>query len=536
MTNGDVAAPGPQTRVDPRVGATLSSVGRAVRWLTALYSGVVLAGVVFQPVEESLPQGPTFIRDITHTSALFLTVMATGALFAGDVRRSVSGSVAWRRVGVVLATVSGLFGSIVVSLYLVDSVDDWPQRLGGLPAFSVGIILVALAVAVILMTNRKELPVVIGQVSALLVFSLTGMIFLGYALGDPSLGRLFQRPEISFHSALIGLWIAVGTILIRPGSGLLSAAVSPGAGGRLLRRFGPVVLLAPAGLIALTETMQAGDRIDAVAFVAVTMGLLLLILLGSLVRVIDVTQREVLTAGAQAERARAGLDQEAPVASSLSDVLHLVDVEDLAGWEVVTRFRPGHGVVAGDSSAVRILPDGSIGLVLVDVTGHGAGPAVKSVRLRDLLLHSLSVGQDPAAALESVLWMGEHEVLASAIAIKVDSTSGNAQLASAGHPPVIHLATQTASLFGPTGPLLFLHPDATYSNSSLELATGDALVLFSDGVADVQRQYHGLPEPEALADMLLAEGGVTTRTAELVLGFADPEPSDDQSVVVIVRL
>jgi hypothetical protein len=33
--------------------------------------------------------------------------------------------------------------------------------------------------------------------------------------------------------------------------------------------------------------------------------------------------------------------------------------------------------------------------------------------------------------------------------------------------------------------------------------------------------------------MLLAEGGNAARTADLVLGFADREPTDDQTVLVI---
>jgi len=64
---------------------------------------------------------------------------------------------------------------------------------------------------------------------------------------------------------------------------------------------------------------------------------------------------------------------------------------------------------------------------------------------------------------------------------------------------------------------------------------GDTLVAFSDGIADVQRTVNARTEPELLADLLLSEGGVATRTADLVLGFADPEPADDQTVVVLRR-
>ena len=87
----------------------------------------------------------------------------------------------------------------------------------------------------------------------------------------------------------------------------------------------------------------------------------------------------------------------------------------------------------------------------------------------------------------------------------------------------------------PTGPLLYLAHTDLYESHEFDLAGGDVLAAFSDGVADVQRQSGDRTEPEILADRLMAEGGDASRTADLVLGFADPEPSDDQTVVVIRR-
>ncbi|HEX6286071.1 MAG TPA: SpoIIE family protein phosphatase, partial [Acidimicrobiia bacterium] len=88
----------------------------------------------------------------------------------------------------------------------------------------------------------------------------------------------------------------------------------------------------------------------------------------------------------------------------------------------------------------------------------------------------------------------------------------------------------------PTGPLLYLDPDSVYDEVEFSLGKGDTLVAFSDGVADVQVAKNGRTEPEVLADHLLAEGGNAARTADLVLGFAAPEPTDDQTVVVIRRV
>jgi serine phosphatase RsbU (regulator of sigma subunit) len=61
------------------------------------------------------------------------------------------------------------------------------------------------------------------------------------------------------------------------------------------------------------------------------------------------------------------------------------------------------------------------------------------------------------------------------------------------------------------------------------------MVLYSDGVADVQVANGGRTEPELLADLLLAEGGVASRTADLVLGFGKSHPTDDQTVLVVRR-
>ncbi|HEX6221672.1 MAG TPA: PP2C family protein-serine/threonine phosphatase, partial [Acidimicrobiia bacterium] len=328
---------------------------------------------------------------------------------------------------------------------------------------------------------------------------------------------------------------AVGIFMMRPAAGLLSTASSPGAGGRLLRWFGPLVLLTPGLILLITEFVPPTERVDVLAFVSVGFGLLLLILLSFFVRALDQTAIEAATSAAHAERARTGLKQEAPVVSGMSEMFHIVDVTGVEGWDVATRYRPGSGSVAGDTSVVQRLPDGSIAAVLVDLTGHGADPAVWAIRLRDLLLQSMVAGAGPTQALGLVGWALPDELLASAIVLRLDPATGSVLLGSAGHPPAIVVSEQETMLKSPTGPLLYLEHSALYEEHEFELEIGDTLVAFSDGIADVQRTVGGRTEPEILADLLLAEGGVAARTADLVLGFADPDPSDDQTVVVLRR-
>lgn len=529
-----VAAPGPHTSVDPRVESRLATGGRVFRWLAVVYSVLAVVGTVVDTARDIPFPGPSLLRDIPFTSAVSLTALAVGALLAGDISHTVGARIFLRRLGLVLALGSAAFGGVIVYVYFTDMTDIWGE-FTEIPAFSVGIILMILGLAVPLSVSRVEWRVVAGQIGALLVFSITTGIFLGYLYGDPSVGLLFLRPPISFQASIIAVLVAIGILLFRPASGLLSMASSPGAGGRLLRRFGPVVLLMPALLLMTIELVPVTERIDVLAFVSVGLGLFLLILLSFFVRALDQTAIEAATKAAEAERAKTGLEQEAPVVSGMAEMFHLVDLASVDGWDVATRFRPGRGSVAGDASAVRLLPDGSIGAVLLDLTGHGADPAIWAIRMRDLMIQTLVAGKSPDETLALVEWSVPDDLLASALVIKVEPPTGHVVMCSAGHPPAIVVRAQEASLMSPTGPLLYLAHSDLYESHEFELAGGDALVAFSDGVADVQREIGGRTQPEILADRLMAEGGDASRTADLVLGFADNEPSDDQTVVVIRR-
>lgn len=507
-----------------------------MRWWAAIYATIALVSVEVEALDRVLPDGPEFLRSLPVSAALPLAVLALGTWMAGDTLSAIRG-VTWRKLGSVLCGLVAAYGLYVLAVFTISFRDLWlaPRESLPLPSLWVGLIALALSSAVLLGTSRIDRNVIVGQILALVVFSATAVIFLGYMYDDVTVGRLFRSPEIAFQAALVSLFISMGAFFMRTGSGLLAAAVSPGSGGRMLRRFGPVALLMPALLLLVIEIVPVAERRGAIAFVSVGLGLVLLIALAVVVRVIDETKREALSSAAEAERAKIGLEQEAPVVQSLADSLHIVDLSEVTFLDVATRFRPGRGSVAGDASAVRSLPDGSVGAVLVDMTGHGADPAVRAIRVRDLLVHSLALGRSPAEALGLVGWSAPGDVLASAVAVKVDPTSGAVSLASAGHPPAIYVGSQEAELIESTGPLLYLDAHSEFGEVRFELAPGETLVLLSDGIADVQRMRNGRPEPSVLADALLSDGGVATRTAELVVGFADTYATDDQSVLVIRR-
>lgn len=534
MVTSRVSSQGQVTRIDPSVQSSVARVGRAIRWSTTLYTVAVAGSAATGWFEKSIQQpGPGVWRRIAPSLAIGLAVLAFGSLAAGDAREADERQALWQRLGATLSLLTAAFGIYLMAAVSLDLSSLFRRVPAEMPAFSGGLCLFVLGVSVPLVTSRVDLRVVVGQVGSLLILSLTGAILIAYLFGDPSIGRLIAGPHLSLQAAVITLLLASGILLIRPGSGIVSVASSPGAGGRLLRRFGPPALAIPAVLLLLAEAQPASDRIDVLAFVAVGLGLVLLTFLAVVVRTIDHTAVEASTAAAEAERAKIGLEQEAPLVADLADLLHIVELNGFDTFDIATRFRPATGPVSGDATGVRLLPDGRIAIVLVDVTGHGAGPAVQAVRTRDLLMGALSLGASPAGALGYVDSWVPSASFSSAISIILDPGERVGIYSSAGHQPAILTSTQSWRLLSSTGPLLHLNDSSEYREESFELELNDTLVVFSDGIADVQRERGDRTEVEELATLLLAEGGHAARTADLVLGFCDSEAIDDQSVVVV---
>ncbi|HEX6222352.1 MAG TPA: hypothetical protein VF115_14775, partial [Acidimicrobiia bacterium] len=178
-----VAAPGPMTTVDPKVEGRLVITGRLFRWLAVGFSIVAMLGTV-NPLLAKIPPGPGLVRDTPLASAIAMAVLAFGALIAGGTTGAAGATVGWRRVGLLMSVGATCFGVFVIYVFVVGMTDIWGEGVA-IPSFSVGLILVVLGLAVPLNVSRVDWHVIAGQVGALLVFSLTMSIFLGYAYGDP---------------------------------------------------------------------------------------------------------------------------------------------------------------------------------------------------------------------------------------------------------------------------------------------------------------------------------------------------------------
>jgi len=82
-------------------------------------------------------------------------------------------------------------------------------------------------------------------------------------------------------------------------------------------------------------------------------------------------------------------------------------------------------------------------------------------------------------------------VFVTAVYLVADAVSGEVRLANAGHPAPLHLQRSSGRVErcqpadGP-GPALGLIPEFVYDTTRHQLAAGDALLLFTDGVFEVE--------------------------------------------------
>jgi serine phosphatase RsbU (regulator of sigma subunit) len=180
--------------------------------------------------------------------------------------------------------------------------------------------------------------------------------------------------------------------------------------------------------------------------------------------------------------------------------------------------------IGGDFFDLLELPDNTFGFIVGDVAGKGPAAALLTSKILGIFsAFAFGINDDPAATIDKL-----NKVLAKRAIVARYATAmygrlspdGELSYCSAGHNPALAYGQNGLRRLEAGGMPVGLFEAAAYESSRVQLAPGETVVLYSDGVteahnvegeefgearlADVLKQHHDKPAAETLERLVTA--------------------------------
>jgi hypothetical protein len=244
-------------------------------------------------------------------------------------------------------------------------------------------------------------------------------------------------------------------------------------------------------------------------------------------------------------RAREAGRRAAATEREMSEALQrslLTDPVQLGGLQVAVRYHPAAegAQIGGDWYDSFRLPDGSLTVVVGDVTGHDRYAAAAMSQIRNLLRGiSYTLRKPPArvlSALNEAMIGLQMDALATVVLAQIDPGTRQMRWANAGHPPPMLLTPDGTVHLLEAAPEIMLGTRSTArrSNHSTVLVPGSTVVFYTDGL--VERR--GVPFDTGLKELAEALRGGQDRSADELCGHLLDRfavGTEDDVVLAVVR-
>jgi phosphoserine phosphatase RsbU/P len=215
-----------------------------------------------------------------------------------------------------------------------------------------------------------------------------------------------------------------------------------------------------------------------------------------------------------------------------------------AGLDISGGFRAAEGV-GGDYYGYVAMADGSLGIAIADVSGHGVGAALYMATAKGALHSEARDLLSPADVLRRV-----NEVLASDFsAADMFATFVFARFlpdgrrmvwSNAGHnPPLVLRRGGEVESLKPCGPALGIVAGARWRDVDQRFAAGDILLLYTDGVVearDASGRFFGVERLiEAARRPAQSAADVRENVLDALARHTSALPPQDDVTLVVVR-
>ncbi|MCP4539162.1 MAG: PP2C family protein-serine/threonine phosphatase [Chloroflexi bacterium] len=236
------------------------------------------------------------------------------------------------------------------------------------------------------------------------------------------------------------------------------------------------------------------------------------------------------------------------------------DLPKIPGWQLAATLTPARET-SGDFYDVIPLSNGKLGILIADVADKGMAAALYMALSRTLIrTYADEYDTQPELALSAanrrILTDTRADLFVTVFYGILDPATGTLTYCNAGHNPPYLLDTQNGDLLQEmrrTGMALGVIEDVIWEQKVVQIAPGDVLVLYTDGVTDAQNAQEVLFGEEQLLEVVRANVGAPADqnsptgqgfsaqsihealTIEIQKFVSDAPQFDDLTLMILVR-
>jgi sigma-B regulation protein RsbU (phosphoserine phosphatase) len=215
------------------------------------------------------------------------------------------------------------------------------------------------------------------------------------------------------------------------------------------------------------------------------------------------------------------------------------EIPQLAGFRISGTWQPAR-LVGGDYFDVMRLDDNAVAVSIADVCGKGMPAAMMVANLQAAVKTCASKGMRPKDLCEAVnrLMCGNMaEGFITFFYCVIESQPKRLTYCNAGHVPPVFARARTGRL-SEGGGILGVFADWRYEEAELALASGDRILMYTDGITESRNLSDEEFGEDRLIDLVLGSrhldaGALAERVVAAASQFSNGNFSDDLTVVAI---
>lgn len=228
------------------------------------------------------------------------------------------------------------------------------------------------------------------------------------------------------------------------------------------------------------------------------------------------------------------------IATTLQRVLLPERLPRIEGVRIDSVYAPAANEegVGGDWYDVFALSERLLCITVGDVAGHGLRAATLMAGARLAMRAAARINASPATILQNVnrvICADEPDTVVTAFVGVLDLAEGSLRYAVAGHPPPLLISPDgETSFLDARGFMLGADVRASYEEHNVPIREGWAIVLYTDGVIEAERDYlRGQRDLEAAARAEYFEPSDNIAEAIQRRVMGDTRPRDDAALLFV---